>query len=92
MTLISRILLAVLIPFLLTGEAYALDDSKIKDKIIQQSIASYAGNCPCPYNTDRAGTSCGRRSAYSRAGGYAPVCYAADVTQEMIKNYKSRLR
>lgn len=41
---------------------------QIKQDIIRQSIASYSGSCPCPYNADRAGRSCGRRSAYSRPG------------------------
>ena len=51
----------------------------IKQKIIQQSIESYPGNCPCPYNTARNGSRCGKRSAYNRAGGYAPLCYPEDV-------------
>lgn len=49
---------------------HAETPKEIKQAIIQQSLASYPGNCPCPYNTDRAGRSCGKRSAYSRAGGY----------------------
>lgn len=60
----------------------------IKQKIIQKSIENYSGNCPCPYNTARNGSRCGKRSAYHRAGGYAPICYAEDVTAQMIKNYK----
>lgn len=31
--------------------------------IIQQSLAAYPGNCPCPYNRDAAGRRCGKRSA-----------------------------
>ncbi len=46
---------------------------------IRQSIAAYPGSCPCPYSTDRAGRRCGARSAYSRPGGRAPLCYPADV-------------
>jgi hypothetical protein len=52
--------------------------------LIQRSIASYRGSCPCPYNLDRAGRRCGGRSAYSRAGGYSPICYEGDVTEAMI--------
>ena len=48
--------------------------------LIQQSRANYSGNCPCPYDTDRAGHSCGFRSAYSRAGGASVLCYPSDVT------------
>lgn len=39
-------------------------DQQIRQKIIRESIAQYRGSCPCPYNVDRAGRSCGRRSAY----------------------------
>jgi hypothetical protein len=52
-----------------------LSDQKLRQMLIDQSIAEYPGNCPCPYNADRAGRSCGRRSAYSRPGGYSPKCY-----------------
>lgn len=65
-----------------------LSDDQIKKIIIQQSIQNYSGNCPCPYNVTRNGSICGRRSAYSRAGGYAPICYPNDVTPDMIKRYK----
>lgn len=61
----------------------------IKQKIIQQSIESYPGNCPCPYNTARNGSCCGKRSAYNRAGGYAPLCYPEDVSDRMVREYKS---
>lgn len=67
----------------------APNDSQVKQLIIQDSLASYPGNCPCPYNTDRAGRSCGRRSAYTRPGGYSPVCYEADVTLQMIRDYRA---
>ena len=65
-------------------------DDLIKKQLIKESIASYSGNCPCPFNSDRRGRSCGRRSAYSRGGGKTPICYAIDVTDEMIKDFKAR--
>jgi hypothetical protein len=64
-------------------------DADIKQQIITQSIASYSGSCPCPYNADRAGRRCGRRSAYSRPRGASPLCYAEDVTQKMVDDYRS---
>jgi hypothetical protein len=70
----------------------APDPSAVVRAIIADSIASYPGNCPCPYNTDRAGRSCGRRSAWSKAGGYAPLCYPDDVTPAMIEKYLARSR
>lgn len=65
-------------------------DEQIRQALINRSIAAYPGNCPCPYNVDRAGRQCGRRSAYSKRGGYAPLCYPADVTPEMIASYRDR--
>lgn len=37
--------------------------------------SGYPGPCPCPYDTASDGSLCGARSAYSRSGGYSPVCY-----------------
>jgi hypothetical protein len=65
-------------------------DVEVKQAIINESIASYRGNCPCPYNIDRAGHRCGKRSAYSRPGGATPVCYPDDVTQKMVDDYRKR--
>src|SRR3954469_23251742 len=64
-------------------------DAAIRQKVIRASIADYPGSGPCPYNTDRAGRSCGRRSAYSRPGGYAPKCYVGDVTAAEVKAYRA---
>ncbi len=72
-----------------TVSAAAATDAQIRAAIIRQSLASYPGNCPCPYNVDRAGRACGRRSAYSRPGGYAPICYDTDVTPAMIRAWRS---
>jgi hypothetical protein len=65
-------------------------DAQIKQAIIQESIASYKGSCACPYNTDRGGRSCGKRSAYSRPGGASPLCYDTDVTQKMVNDFRKR--
>lgn len=72
------------------SEAKPLTDAQIRQHLIQESIDSYPGNCPCPYNTARNGSSCGRRSAYSRGGGYSPLCYPKDVTAQMIKEYRQQ--
>jgi hypothetical protein len=71
-------------------DASAQSDAAIKQRIIRQSIASYPGSCPCPYNVDRGGRRCGARSAYSRPGGYAPLCYASDVTPAMVRAARGR--
>jgi hypothetical protein len=68
----------------------AKTDAQIKQEIIDDSIASYRGSCPCPYNKDRAGRSCGARSAYSKPGGASPVCYDRDVSQKMVDDYRKK--
>lgn len=65
-----------------------LRDAQIRAILIEESIASYSGNCPCPYSTARNGSRCGKRSAYSREGGAAPLCYPKDVSDEMVKEYR----
>ncbi len=67
-------------------------DAQVKQNIVRESIASYPGPCACPYNTDRAGRSCGRRSAYSRPGGYAPRCYPADVSAADVAAWRAAHR
>ncbi|WP_199782031.1 hypothetical protein [Cronobacter sakazakii] len=68
----------------------ALSDDQVKEQIIQESIDNYSGNCPCPYNAMRNGRACGGRSAWSRAGGYSPICYKREVTAEMIREWRER--
>ncbi len=66
-----------------------LSDDQIRKILIEESIATYDGNCPCPYSTARNGSRCGKRSAYSRPGGAAPLCYPKDVTAEMVQEYRN---
>ena len=71
-------------------QAATMTAAQVKQAIIENSIASYPGPCACPYNTDRRGHACGRRSAYSRPGGYAPVCYPEQVTLDMVRDYRAQ--
>jgi hypothetical protein len=63
-------------------------DAQIRKALIAESIAGYDRNCPCPYSRGRNGSVCGKRSAYSRPGGEAPLCFAADVSAEMVQAYR----
>lgn len=85
----------LLLLFLTGGTALAQEglpsDDILKQQLIDQSIQNYSGRCPCPYHTDRAGRRCGKRSAYSRRGGYAPLCYPADITPQMLAEAKKKL-
>jgi hypothetical protein len=67
-----------------------LSDDQVKKLLIDESIAAYDGNCPCPYSRARNGSRCGRRSAHSREGGAAPLCFAADVSAEMVEAYRQQ--
>jgi SH3-like domain-containing protein len=76
-------------PTIATRTAAASPDRSANvDAIISRSRSSYSGNCPCPYDHDSAGRRCGRRSAYSRPGGEAPLCYPEDVTEAMIRQHR----
>lgn len=68
----------------------SVSDDQVKQAIIDESIADYPGVCACPYNSARNGSSCGRRSAWSKPGGYSPICYKKEVTQDMIKDWRER--
>lgn len=52
-------------------------------------IAS-SGGLGGPDDSMRNGRACGGRSAYSRPGGAAPLCYPSDVTAAMIGAYRQR--
>ena len=50
-----------------------------KQQQIDESIAAYPGVCACPYNRASNGSKCGKRSAWSKPGGYEPLCYESDI-------------
>lgn len=82
--------LAALILLATPALAQSSADERDRQTMIQESQISYPDNCPCPYNTDRAGRSCGARSAWSKPGGYAPLCYPADITEDMLRRWRER--
>jgi hypothetical protein len=57
---------------------FELSASQVK-ALITHSRAEFSGECPCPYDVDNSGRSCGKRSAYSRTGASAVLCYPKDV-------------
>lgn len=62
--------------------------------IIAASRSAYHATgrpCACPDDRMRNGRACGGRSAYSRPGGAAPLCYAHDVTASMVDEYRKRV-
>ncbi len=65
-----------------------MTDAQVRAAMIQDSLSTYSGNCPCPYNTMRNGRACGGRSAYSRPGGRAPICYPRDVSNAAVERFR----
>ena len=66
-----------------------VSDAEIRRRIVEESIASYDGPCACPYQRARNGSRCGRRSAYDREGGEAPLCFPSDVSDDMVRAYRA---
>lgn len=75
-------------PSFSSADEKPLTDAEIRNILIQQSIANYPGNCPCPYNRASNGSRCGKRSAYIKPGGYSPLCYPADVSDQMVSDFR----
>jgi hypothetical protein len=72
--------------------AQRLTDAQIRQRIIQESIANHPSACPCPYSVERSGRVCGPRSHYSRPGGYAPICYARDISDDYVRRWREARR
>lgn len=73
------------------GSQADLDDPRLRSDLdptiraaIEGSLEAYEGACPCPYSTMRNGRRCGGRSAWSRRGARAPLCYPDDVRASSI--------
>ena len=68
----------------------ALSDDQLRRAMIRQSIAQYSGVCACPYSRMRSGRRCGKRSAYSKPCGHAPLCYPKDISGAMLRRFRGR--
>ena len=85
-----RWLVCVVALVCLQAASQELTDSEIRIFLIQQSIASYPGSCPCPYSTTKNGRRCGGNSAYSKPGGAQPLCFDTDVTNQMVEQFRAQ--
>jgi hypothetical protein len=68
-----------------------LTEAAIIAAIIAASVSAYKAKgkpCACPEDRMRNGRKCRGVSAWARHGGYAPLCYATDVTPAMIAAYR----
>jgi hypothetical protein len=66
-------------------QAIVVPDNEVYKLIINNSITSHAGPCPCPFSWDALGNICGARSAYSITGGAEPICFPQDVSKERLE-------
>jgi hypothetical protein len=65
-----------------------LSETRIRQRIMQHSLAPYAARCVCPYQTqDARGHSCkGRHEVVTTSP--QPICYPRQVTSAMITHWK----
>ncbi|WP_407654822.1 hypothetical protein [Brenneria populi] len=82
------VLVTLFSPIHTMAQLHKISDEQVKELIIQESISAYSGNCPCPYHFARNGSRCGKRSAWSRRGGYAPICYKNEVSTRMVVEWR----
>ena len=68
-----------------------VSDIDVWNMIIRDSITSYGRVCPCPYSENRAGRTCGTRSAYSRVRG-SVTCFPNDISDAAVSRYRERLQ
>ena len=58
--------------------------TKSPEQMIKESYVKLSRKCPCPYSIMSNGKKCGKRSAYSKPGGYEPLCYVSDIIVKKI--------
>ena len=59
--------------------AQRYNDEELRRLIVQESIARYGRDCPCPYSYAWNGRQCANDSAYMKRQADAPYCYPQDV-------------
>lgn len=85
------IIIGIIVSSFTSSHAAQISDSDVAKKIVEESVSEYLASghpCACPYNTMKNGRACGGRSAYSRPGGEAPLCYPKDVSADMISEWR----
>jgi hypothetical protein len=88
----------------LAGTSF-VSEQEIREAIVGESRAAYFKPvfdartgysrlpddlCACPDDLTSNGRRCGGSSAHERSGGASPLCYASEVTPDMIARYRAR--
>ncbi len=68
-------------------ELHSKSPQELRRMMIAERFKGYPGPCPCPYDVNRRGHFCGRRSAYSRPGGFSPNCYANEISDSSVNHW-----
>jgi hypothetical protein len=78
------------LPTVKPGALRELSDNRIRQKIMAESQAPYAGRCVCPYqNKDSRGRSCkGRIEAIKTPP--LPICKPGAVSDAMVKAWRKK--
>ena len=67
-----------------------LSDDRARQQIMRESQAPYSGRCVCPYLTkDLQGRLCKGRHEVIKSGP-KPLCYPAEVTSQMVSDWRQR--
>jgi hypothetical protein len=84
--------IAALSGLMLAGGAWANDmtDEQVREVFVRESVASYSGQCPCPYSNDAKGDPCGARSAWSKSGGKKLICFTHEVSDQQVREFRQR--
>jgi len=86
---LSTVALAVAALGMLAAPALAgMADDEVRRMIINDSIARWNGDCPCPYSYAWNGQQCGNNSAYIKRVPGGPYCYPQDVPHGLIYQYR----
>ena len=83
--------LALVMLWAAPASAQRLHDEEIRRQVINDSIARYRGDCPCPYSYAWNGAQCGNNSAYIKRTPDAPYCYPQDVHWREVQEYRVRM-
>ena len=84
--------IAALSGLMLAGAAWGAEmtDEQVREQIVRASVASYSGQCACPYSNDSHGNPCGARSAWSKPGGPTIFCFTHEITADQVRDHRKR--
>ena len=74
----------------MAAEAQRWSDDDLRKRIIEESIARFGRDCPCPYSYAWNGRQCAGDSAYMKRTADAPYCYPQDVPPIEMRRFRER--